>query len=190
MRFMPKILLTSEVDLAPLMRRIVDKIAGLQAADLKVAGLIKLERQTGKKKEIIIQDLDGEETVVGYTGKGKGKRIGKFVIDEGALKEAVVQAISYKQGSDLFVIHEIGPLETISRDFSVAAKMLLKKDDLAVLATVSKQGRGFVREAKRLPGVNPLEVTEENQAAIEEQILKELLTAFAKRAREDSGGGE
>ncbi len=187
MKSMPKVLLTSstDMDLGPFVQGIVNKISGLQALNIKAAGFIKLEKPGKKgKSEIFIHNLTGEDTQVGVQGKGRGKRIGKFIIDTDALETSLIDAIGFKQGVDMYVIHEIGPLETMSKNFSTAAKMLLKKDDLAVLATVSKQGRGFVREAKRLPGINAIEVNEENQEATEEKILKELLAAFVARAKE------
>jgi len=187
MKTMPTVVLTSssDLDLGPLVQRIVDKILALQGLDIKAAGFIKLQKPGKKgKSEIFIHNLTGEDTQVGVQGKGRGRRIGKFIIDTDALETALIGAIGFKQGVDMYVIHEIGPLETMSKNFSTAAKMLLKKDDLAVVATVSKQGRGFVREAKRLPGINAVEVSEENEETVEEQILKDLLTAFAARAKE------
>jgi nucleoside-triphosphatase THEP1 len=189
MKAMPKILLTSptDSDLGPLLERIVEQIKGIQAAAIQVAGFIKVERPVKKgKTEIVLQNLSGTETVIGVQGKGKGKakRIGKHLIDFDGMEEALLDAISFKIGVDMYVMNEIGPLETMSRTFSTAAKMLLKKDSIAVLATVAKQGRGFVREVKRLPGMNAIELTDSNSAAIEEQVLKQLLTAFASRARE------
>jgi nucleoside-triphosphatase len=191
MKSMPKVLLTSasELELGPMVQRIVDSITGVAAAAIEAAGFIRLE-QPGKKgrTELVIHDLAGVDTPVGQSGKAKGKWVGKFAIDEDALEGALLNAIGFRAGVDLYVIHEIGPVETLSRHFSNAAKMLLKKDEVAVLATVSKQGRGFVREVKRLPGINAIEVNEANAAAIEEQIIKELLMAFAARAREAQAG--
>ncbi len=191
MKAMPKVVLTAapEVDLGPLVQRVVDKIASLEAAGIKMAGFITEEKPGNKgKNEIVIRDLSGSETVVGLPGKAKGKskgkRYGKFVIDDQLMEEALLEAIGFKQGVDMYIIHEIGPLETMSKHFSNAAKMLLKKDEVAVLATVTKTGRGFVREAKRLPGIEATEVTEENESAIEEQVLKDIIGAFAMRARE------
>ena len=189
MKSMPKILLTSptDSDLGPLLERIVEQIKSIQAAAIQVAGFIKVERPVKKgKTEIVLQNLDGSETVIGVQGKGKGKakRVGKHLIDFDSMEEALLDAISFKMGVNMYVMNEIGPLETMSRTFSTAAKMLLKKDSIAVLATVAKQGRGFVREVKRLPGMNAIELTDSNSAAIEEQVLKELLTAFATRARD------
>ena len=190
MKAMPKVALTAVhgVDMVGLVRRIVDQItgieaAGIKAAGIKAAGFIKFEKPGKKgKSEIIIGNLNGEEVVVGVQGKGRGRREGKHLVDVDVMEEALLGAIGFKSGGDLYVIHEIGPLETMSRTFSTAAKMLLKNEKVAVLATVAKKGRGFVREVKRLPGINALEVTDVNASAIEEKVVKEFLTAFTKRA--------
>jgi len=59
--------------------------------------------------------------------------------------------------------------------------MLMKKDEVAVLASAAKQGRGFVREVKYMPGIEVHDLTPENAAQLEDQICRTLLAAFATR---------
>lgn len=186
MKFLPKKLLTSsEVNLAEMTRRIVEKITSVRAANIKVAGFITMEQEGEKgKSELAIHTLDGQAIVIGVQGKARGKRVGKYAIDTVLMEETLLQAIGFKSGVDLYVIHEIGPIETMSRTFSETAKMLLKNERVAVLATVAKQGHGFVREAKRLPGLDMIEVTGQNAAQIEDQVIKDFLIVFAARSRE------
>jgi nucleoside-triphosphatase THEP1 len=187
MKSMPKVLLTAgpDLDMTDFVQKIVDTIRDMEVAEIKMAGFLTVQ-QPGKKgkSDLAIARVDGSAVVVGVQGKGRGKRIGKFLIDEEGLDEALVAAIGFRSGVDLYVIHEIGPLETLSKNFSVAAKMLLKNDKVAVLATVARQGRGFVREVKRLPGIELIEVNTQNKVAIEERVIKDFLVAFAARAQE------
>jgi nucleoside-triphosphatase len=188
MKALPKYLLTAtDLDLTGFIERIVEQITGVEAAQITAAGFLTIQKPGKKgKNELFLKNLDGRETKIGVQGKGKGTRVGKFILDTDAMEEALLDAIGFTAGVDLYVINEIGPVQTISRNFSTAAKMLLTNDRVAVLATVSKTGRGFVREVKRTVGVNFLEVNEDNQAALEEQILKDYLSAFAMRAREQA----
>jgi hypothetical protein len=48
-----------------------------------------------------------------------------------------------------------------------------------VLATVAKSGSGFIREVKRLPGVDTIELSREGAAKVEEDLVILLKTAFA-----------
>ena len=50
---------------------------------------------------------------------------------------------------------------------------------VAVLATVAKSGSGFIREVKRLPGVETIELTRESAGKVEEDLVILLKTAFA-----------
>ncbi len=95
-----------------------------------------------------------------------------------AFEELAVEAISFHPEVDLYIIDEIGPLETLSRMFSATAKMLLKNEKVRVLATVAKQGRGFVREVKRLPGTEQMELTESNHEQAEQKIMSLIASSI------------
>ena len=186
MRSLPKKLLTSTGDtaLVPMIQRIVEKITSIESVEISAAGFVKIELPGKKgKSELVIHDLRGSDVVIGTQGKGRGKRFGKYLLDIEAMESALLSAIGFTIGVDFYVIHEIGPVETMSRPFSEAAKMLLKNDKVAVLASVAKQGRGFVREVKRLPGLDTIEINENNASSIEDQLLKDFLTAFVTRAK-------
>jgi nucleoside-triphosphatase THEP1 len=146
--------------------------------DVNAAGFVT-EEQPGKKgkSDIVLKTLDGREMPFATSHhKGKGKRVGKYLVDVEAFENLALDAIAFHPGTDLYVIDEIGPMETMSRTFSETAKMLLKNDKVAVLATVSKQGRGFIREVKRMPGLESIELTSDNAQQVEEDLVG-LLTA-------------
>ena len=52
-----------------------------------------------------------------------------------------------------------------------------------MLATVAKSGTGFIREVKRLPGVETVEINPENLPQREDEILYKLMQSFVE-ARE------
>ncbi|MBN2497489.1 MAG: hypothetical protein JXR96_23050 [Deltaproteobacteria bacterium] len=186
MKTLPKILITGApgVGKTQLLQGIADTVLGVKAAGIQAAGILSVEQQDKKgRSNYVLKTLDGREEVFAITGKGRGNRVGKYQVDVEAFESLALDAIGFHAGTDLYVIDEIGPMQTLSRIFSETAKMLLKKDEVAVVASVSRQGRGFIREVKRMAGVDTLELNEDNFRELLEQISKELLRAFAERSK-------
>jgi len=173
----PKILVTGApgVGKTSLLLQVMQRIP-----EIKAAGFVTVE-QRGKKgrQGFILKTLDGGETQFATMGKGRGARVGKYLVDVETFEEVALKAIGFQSGIDLYIIDEIGPMEVLSKMFCETAKMLLKSDRVAVLATVAKSGTGFIREVKRLPGVDTVELSRENAAKVEEDLVILLKTAFA-----------
>ena len=186
MTSMPKILITGapESGKTDLIQSVVATVSGVAAAGVKPAGILSLLQKDKKgKPELLLKAMDGREVIFATAGKGRGNRVGKFQVDPDAFEELALDALAFHSDKNLYVIDEIGPMQTMSRIFSETAKMLLKKDEVAVIASVSKQGRGFIREVKRMPGLDCHEVSEDNFDELVETLSKKLLMAFAERAR-------
>ena len=173
----PKIIITGApgVGKTTLLLQIIERIP-----EIKAAGFVTVE-QPGKKgrQGFILKTLDGGETQFATMGKGRGARVGRYLVDVETFEEVALKAIGFQSGIDLYIIDEIGPMEVLSKMFCETAKMLLKSDKVAVLATVAKSGSGFIREVKRLPGVDTIELTRESAAKVEEDLVIRLKTAFA-----------
>lgn len=173
----PKILVTGApgVGKTSLLLQVMERIP-----EIKAAGFVTVE-QRGKKgrQGFILKTLDGSETQFATVGKGRGARVGKYLVDVETFEEVALKAIGFQSGVDLYIIDEIGPMEVLSKIFCETAKMLLKNDKVAVLATVAKSGSGFIREVKRLPGVDTIELTRESAAKVKEDLVILLKTAFA-----------
>ena len=173
----PKILITGApgVGKTSLLLQVMERIP-----EIKAAGFVTVE-QRGKKGRtgFVLKTLDGGETQFASVGKGRGARVGKYLVDVETFEEVALKAIGFQSGIDLYIIDEIGPMEVLSKMFCETAKMLLKNEKVAVLATVAKSGSGFIREVKRLPGVDTVELTREGAAKVEEDLVVLLKTAFA-----------
>ncbi len=173
----PKIIITGApgVGKTSLLLKIMERIP-----EIKAAGFVTVD-QHGKKGRtgFILKTLDGGETQFATVGKGRGARVGKYLVDVETFEEVALKAIGFQSGVDLYIIDEIGPMEVLSKMFCETAKMLLKSDKVAVLATVAKSGSGFIREVKRLPGVETIELTRESAGKVEEDLVILLKTAFA-----------
>ena len=185
MKAKPKALITGVpgIGKTTLVQSVMERIKGVKAT-----GFVTLE-QRGKKGRsgFVLKTLDGKEVQFATAGKGKGKkgkRVGKYTVDVDAFEEAALEAIAFHPEFNLYVIDEIGPMECLSKMFCETAKMLLKNERVAVLATVAKGGHGFVREVKRLPGLEMIELTGDNQGQIEDELLIKFMTALVKSESE------
>jgi len=182
----PKVMLTGApgVGKTTLVKNVVERIKGVSAAGFYT------EEVRGKRGRsgFVLKTLKGKEIEFASAGKGKGKkgkRVGKYHVDVDAFEAPALEAIAYHPEYNFYVIDEIGPMECMSRMFCETAKMLLKNNDVAVLATVAKGGHGFIRDIKRLPGVEMIELTGEGHEKIEDDLLIKFMTALVKPPGED-----
>ncbi len=158
-----------------LLLNVVERIKGVQAA-----GFVTLERKGAKGQwECVLKNLKGEETVFArQMKKGRGKRVGKYFVDVDAFEEAALEAIAFDPEFNLYIIGEIGVMQVMSKMFCETAKMLLKSEKVAVLSSITKMGHGFIREIKRLSGVETIELNGSNNAGVEDELLVRFMTAL------------
>ncbi|MBW1808452.1 MAG: AAA family ATPase [Deltaproteobacteria bacterium] len=187
MKHKPIILVTGApgVGKTTLVKNVAERIKGVN-----VAGFITVEQRGEKgRSRIVFVNLDGSKEVeFAVTGKVKGKkgrRVGKYNVDIDVFEEAALEAIAFQAEYDLYIIDEIGPMEVMSKMFCETAKMLLKNEKVAVLATVAKAGHGFIREVKRLPGIETIEITAENKNRIEDELIMKFMEALIKPESEE-----
>ena len=178
----PKVLVTGApgIGKTTLVQNIAERIKGVSAT-----GFVTVEQRDKKGRSgFVLKTLDGKEVEFAVSGKvkgKKGKRVGKYTVDVDAFEEAALEAIAFHPEFNFYVIDELGPMEALSRMFCETAKMLLKSDKVAVLATVAKGGHGFVREIKRLPGIEMIELTGNDHDKVEDDLLVKFMTALVKR---------
>jgi len=182
---LPKVLITGApgIGKTSLVKSFAERIKGVQ-----IAGFVT-EEVRGKKGRtgFLLRKLDGSKEVEFATsgGKGKkGKRVGKYHVDVDMFEEAALECIAYHPEYNLYVIDEIGPMECLSRMFCETAKMLIKSDRVAVLATVAKGGHPFIRDIIRMPGTEVIELTGSGHERIEDELLVKFMTALVKPAGE------
>ncbi len=175
----PKILLTGApgIGKTTLILRVIKRLEEIQ---VKMTGFVSVEER-GKKGRagFVLRTLDGREVPFAVQGKGKGAQVGKYVVDVQAFEQLALEVISYHTDVDLYVIDEIGPMETLSKMFCETSRMLLKNDRVMLLGSVAKKSTsGFIRDIKRLPNIELIEITEDNHAQVEDDLLMKITAAF------------
>ena len=100
----PKVLLTglTAETLTATVLQVLDHLEEIDAAGFLTA------QQSGKKgrTELLLRSLDGDEVMYANTGKGRGKRVGKFFVDTEAFEEASLKAIGFRAGVDFYITGE------------------------------------------------------------------------------------
>jgi len=172
----PKIILTGVpgVGKTTLVKSVLE-----QLKNFNCSGFITEEQRDKKGRAgFVLKTLDGREVPFASVGKGKGARVGRYIVDVDAFENIALDVIAFHPEIQLYVIDEIGPMEVLSKQFCETAKMLLKNDKVTVLATAAKSGHGFIREVKRLPGLDTIELTPTNKEQVLDQMLTLLSQAF------------
>jgi nucleoside-triphosphatase len=138
------------------------------------AGFITREiRERGVRRGFAIRTLDGRTAVLASVGLPEGPRVGRYRVDVRALEAVAVPALSPGPGVRLVVVDEIGKMECLSGRFCAAVRQALEAP-LPLLATIARQGGGFIAEVRRREDVTLLEVTRENREAWAGRVLAAL----------------
>jgi nucleoside-triphosphatase len=146
----------------------------------KAAGFYTEEiRRDGTREGFRWIGLDGTRGVLAHVDiKGRFK-VGKYGVDVAGFEEQVVPMLDFdRDGTELFIIDEIGKMECLSGRFVGAVRRLFEADK-SVLATVAQKGSGLISEVKNYPGVRVFTLTRQGFDKTVTEILEIL--SFLKR---------
>lgn len=148
------------------MRRVAEAFA-----TRRCAGFLTDEiRERGARRGFRLVTLDGREWVMAHVELPAHARVGRYGVDIAALDAAAAVALALRPGIEVYLVDEIGKMECLSPRF-VAAMQDLLGSDRVVIATIGRQGEGFIRTVKARPDCVLWEVTRENRDRLPAQIL-------------------
>ena len=151
-----------------LVQRVLDKLDGVHVSGFTSAELRGAHGRTGFK----VVTLAGREGQLATTRPSTGgPRVGRYSVDLPAFERVALPTLALRPGVELYVIDEIGKMESFSAPFVQAVRTLLSSD-VPVLATVALRGGGIIAEVKSTPGSELIEVTRENR----DELVGELAT--------------
>ena len=148
-------------------------LRGLQ--ENKCAGFYTEERRhQGQRIGFKIITLDGEEGTLASIGRGKGPKVGRYMIHLEEFEKLVFPQIDPEiTPADLYIIDEIGKMELLSQRFRHKVIDLLARPS-NLLATVAKKGKGFIEQIKGRNDIELVEVTRENRNHLAEEIARRI----------------
>ena len=145
----------------------------------KAAGFYTQEiRRNGTRKGFRWIGLDGTSGILAHVDIKGRFRVGKYGVDVGGFEEQVIPMLDLEEGTELFIIDEIGKMECLSGKFVGAVRRLFEADK-SVLATVAQKGSGLISEVKNYPGVRVFTLTRQGFDKTVTEILEIL--SFLKR---------
>lgn len=150
-----------------LIRKIVQKL------DLPWRGFTTEEVRGAKGKRIgfDVVTTDGRRGPLARVDFS-GPRVGRYGVDLQFLEEVVLPAMTVRPGT-FILLDEIGKMECLSSSFTAAVAALMESPS-PLLGTVALGGAPFIREVRRHPQAELVEVTVRNRDELAEEICKKI----------------
>ena len=102
--------------------------------------------------------------------------MGRYGVDVTAIEEVAEQTLSYDPWIQVYLVDEIGKMESFSDRFVHLMRRLLDSDK-PVVATIARRGSGFIAEVKQREDIELWTVTVQNRNDIVQRILGWVATA-------------
>ncbi|ERN17200.1 cancer-related nucleoside-triphosphatase homolog isoform X2 [Amborella trichopoda] len=151
--------------------------------NLKVQGFYTREiRQGTERVGFEVVTLDGRRESLASTsvsaGTARWPSVGKYKVDVASFEFLALPELEVREGTELFIIDEVGRMELFSSSFFPAVLEVLKTN-IPILATIPipKFGRDIpeVARLRNHPGAEVYTLNSSNRDNIREQISTQLL---------------
>jgi nucleoside-triphosphatase len=126
-------------------------------------------RVRGERRGFTLVTFDGRRSTLAHVERPGPPRVGKYGVAVNALEAVAHTALAVRPDVTLYLVDEIGKMESLSRAFIEATRALLDAR-LPLVATVGQRGGGFIAEVKRRPDVTLWEVTRANRDAMPARV--------------------
>lgn len=137
--------------------------------DLKPGGFYTEEiRKFGVRQGFELHSFNHQKWFIAHIDYSKHYRVGKYGVDVSAIDAAAETLLI--PGKKLYLVDEIGKMESLSARFVEAMQRLLEANN-TVVATIGKKGDGFIEEVKQRTDVELWEITVGNRDMMPQQVL-------------------
>ena len=148
-----------------IVRRIAEKLP-----DYKLAGFYTEEiRSRGERQGFRLVTFDGEHAIVAHQDF-TGPRVSKYGVDVASIGRFSERTLRTGKPSVLYLVDEIGKMESMSPVFVAAMRQLLDSP-CPLVATIGQRGDGFIAEVKRRPDIELWTVTRANRDEMADQVV-------------------
>ncbi len=147
-----------------LVKRLAAQLAGRSIAGFYTEEMRANRHRVGFK----LIGLAGESGVIAQVDFASPYRVGRYGVDVAAIDRLSESNLTLD--GQIYLIDEIGKMECLSTVFVRRVEQLLGLGK-TIVATVAKQGSGFIKQVKRWPGAILWEVTCGNRDELVERAL-------------------
>ena len=149
----------------------------------RIRGFVTGEiRRAGRRVGFEVSTFTGHKKLLAHVDVDSRDRVGQYGVDVASLDEIVEEALALDDGTDVYIVDEIGKMECCSAKFRAAMRSLLDAGQLLV-ATVALRGSGFIVEVKDRVDVALWEATKENRDELPDQIVRWVDRASRKEVK-------
>ena len=154
----------------------------LKKKGISVGGFVSKEVRVGRTRAgFKVVDLGtGREGYLARAGRGRGPRVGKYVVNLAEFEDIGVKAVEEAlEGDEVVVIDEIGPMELYSGKFREVVEKALNSGRV-VLATIHwRAGRDeFGRRILSRRDVEVIELNLGNRDRVPREIFERILSCL------------
>jgi len=147
----------------------------------KIAGFYTSEiRERGVRKGFLIATFNGFEKTLAHEDLTFPHKIGKYSVNLSALDEIITTLERQNQSPDLWMIDEIGKMESLSSKFQCFIEQILSSAD-PVIATISVTAGGWIEQQRQRTNARLFEVSEINRNELQLTIAKLLEEIINKK---------
>jgi nucleoside-triphosphatase len=143
------------------------RLAGFYTEEIRVAG---------QRQGFRAVTFDGSERIMAHLDLRGPHRVGKYGVDVSVIDQLADAELNLNPEVNLYLVDEIGKMESLSQRFIAAMRELLNSRAL-VLATIAQRGGGFIEKAKQTKDAELWEVTRANRDELPERVLAWLRAA-------------
>ena len=126
-------------------------------------------RVRGERRGFALVTFDGRRSTLAHVERHGPPRVGKYGVDVDALEAVAHTALAVRPDVTLYLVDEIGKMESLSRAFVEATRALLDAR-VPLVATIGQRGGGFIAEVKRRPDVTLWEISRANRDAMPARV--------------------
>lgn len=146
----------------------------------QVAGFYTQEiRIEGQRQGFLITTFNGLEKTLAHKKFANLYKIGKYGVNLSALNEVIVHLQKEIQEPDLWLIDEIGKMESLSGEFRNFIEHCLQ-NTIQVIATISISAGGWIENIRRRKDIKLMEVNEKNRDDLPLMIAEMLQKIIQK----------
>jgi nucleoside-triphosphatase len=139
-------------------RRIADSLSGRRLAGFYTEEI----RLGGVRQGFLAVTFAGMRKVMAHVDVPGPHRVGKYGVDIVVIDQLADSDLAIRPTVDLYLVDEIGKMETLSDRF-IAAMRRLFASQTPLIATIAQRGGGLIAEAKALPHAELWELTRANR---------------------------
>jgi nucleoside-triphosphatase len=152
---------------------LIKKIAKILPPN-QFSGFYTEEIRAGSRRTgFLISTFDDYRKTMSHVDFNSNYQVGKYFVNIENIDEIVVRIQNAKSEPKLYLIDEIGKMESFSLKFRRWIEELMR-GKTPILATIAKSGNEWIQSIKDFSGFQIIEITPENRNSIGEELQNEI----------------